>query len=167
MINRLLASAAAALFLVSSASAHAASLTDESIRSAMRDVEAHLLRHGIDVKGYDATREPEVEIVPSRHIYLQGNDGGYVDGRIYLSEALIADCRGLALVHELVHDASVKYRLFPQVPNGDIRDMFEALADLVTADAAQEPYRPGCLPNRNFAIESADLAKLAMATPPS
>ena len=166
MASRLIV-VATVLFSVLLARANAAPISPETIRTAMRDVEVRLSARGVEVKGYDASRLPEVEIVPPTHIYLQGNDGGYVDGRIFLSETVNADCMGLALVHELVHDASVKYRLFPHVGNGEIRDMFEALADLVTADAAQDPYRPGCLPDRDFGIAIADLAKLAMATPPS
>jgi hypothetical protein len=128
----------------------------------MAIVEVLLAEQDIDVSGYAGTTPPAVERVAGSHEYLQGNDGGYVDGRIYLNDEVIADCLRLTLVHELVHDATVKHRLFAAVPNDRIRDIFEALADTVTAAAAVEPYRPGCLPQRPILLGSADLASLAL-----
>jgi len=127
----------------------------------MAGVEALLARHGIEVAGYAATRAPEIESVPSTHAYLQGNDGGYVDGRIYLNEEINEDCIAVVIVHELVHDASVKYRLFAGVPNAEIKSVLEALADTITAAASEDPFRPGCVRSRRLALGAADLAKLA------
>jgi hypothetical protein len=132
-----------------------------AVQQAMAIVETILARHDIDVRGYAQTAPPQVERVDASHQYLQGNDGGYVDGRIYLNAAVIEDCLQLTLVHELVHDVSVKHRLFAEVPNTRIRQVLEALADAVTAVAAEDPYLPGCLPERRFQVSAADLASLA------
>jgi hypothetical protein len=135
------------------------------VKAAMARVEAILLGMGIDAAGYAAGEAPEAELAPAEHLYLQGNDGGYVDGRVYISERSIEACRDLTLVHELVHDTTVKRRLFASVANEDLRAAIEALADAVTMIAAEDPYRPGCLPNRAFAHASAELVKLANAAP--
>jgi hypothetical protein len=157
--------AGAALFAAAlTCSAKAEPLPDIEVRIAMWQVETLLADLGVDVAGYAQTAAPQAEFAPSDHPYLQGNDGGYVDGRIYINGEAIEDCRGLTLVHELVHDATVKYRLFSSVPNEHVRDMFEALADAVTAIAAEEPYLPGCLPRRRFAASGTDL--VALAAPP-
>jgi hypothetical protein len=148
---------------------HAASAAEVDVRSnsdvtlAMARVEALLRQVGIDVIGYAASAPPAVERSPANHPYLQGNDGGYVPGRIYISEDAIEACLDLTLIHELVHDASMKFRLFSAAPNDRIRDLFEALADAVTSAAAEDPYRPGCLPNRRFEVSSLDLPVLARA----
>jgi hypothetical protein len=141
--------------------ANEAPLSDGSVRQAMALVETILARHDIDVRGYAQTSPPQIERVDASHQILQGNDGGYVDGRIYLNDAVIEDCLQLTLVHELVHDASFKHRLFAEVPNARIRNVLEALADAVTAVAAEDPYLPGCLPQRQFQVSAADLASLA------
>lgn len=149
--------------------AHAAQAADvdlrpsADVRHAMARVEALLRQVGIDVSGYAASAPPTVERSPANHPYLQGNDGGYVPGRIYISEDAIEDCLDLTLIHELVHDASTKFRLFAAAPNDRVRDLFEALADAVTSAAAEDPYRPGCLPSRRFDISSLDLPSLATA----
>lgn len=141
--------------------ADVAPVSANTVREAMAVVESLLTQHGIDVRGYARTPPPNVERVDASHQYLQGNDGGYIDGRIYLNDAVIEDCLHLTLVHELVHDVSVKHRLFADVPNAKIRDVLEALADVVTAAAAEDPYLPGCLPNRRILVSAADLASLA------
>ena len=136
-------------------------LYEHNVRAAMASVETLLRNRGIDVSGYREGDAPPVELVPASHPYLQGSDGGYVDGRVYLNGDALASCTDLTLVHELVHDVSVKRRLFGSVGNQEIRSTLEALADEVTADAAQEPYRPGCLPHRRFAYDAGELARLA------
>jgi hypothetical protein len=141
--------------------ARAQSLPGDAVRQAMAIVETQLAKHDIDVKGYAATSPPLVERVSPSHDYLRGNDGGYADGRIYLNEELNEDCVQLTLVHELVHDVTIKHRLFADVPNSRIRQVLEALADVVTAAAAEDPYLPGCLPKRQFLVSAADLASLA------
>ena len=131
------------------------------VRDAMLVVETLLARQDIDISGYARSEPPPVERVPSSHEYLQGNDGGYVEGRIYLNDEVMADCLHLTLVHELVHDATMKHRLFAGVPNSRIREVLEAVADFVTAEAAQDPYLPGCLPKRRISVAAAELASLA------
>ena len=132
------------------------------VREAMIRVEALLLQHGISVQGYSQTGAPVVETVPGTHMYLQGQDGAFVAGRIYISADAISACRSLTLVHEIVHDASMKYRLFAGVPDHNVRDMFEALADTITEAAATDPWRPGCLPHRKSGISRSELASLAL-----
>lgn len=135
------------------------------LRGAMARVEALMAEHGVDVEGYASSAAPVLEFVAPAHPYLQGNDGGYAGGVVYVSDARIEACTDLILIHELVHDATVKHRLFAAVPLRELKDAIEALADAVTAAAAEEPYRPGCLPRRHFAWGTTDLAKLAMAAP--
>ena len=134
-------------------------------RIAMLRVERILNEMGVDVTGYGDSPLPITEMAPPDHPYLQGNDGGYAGGRIYLNEDAIAACTDLTLIHELVHDATVKRRLFATVDNARLRAMVEALADAVTARAAAEPYRPGCLPKRHFEVSTLELAALAVAPP--
>ena len=148
------------LLTIAAPSAKANPLSPVEVRASMVRVEALLADLGIDVPGYAQSDVPAAELAPPDHPYLQGNDGGFADGQIYINDEAIADCRDLTLVHELVHDASVKYRLFPTVPNDLVRDMFEALADAVTAIAAEEPYLPGCLPDRRFRTTPAEMAGL-------
>lgn len=152
---------AAYCLLPLSSIAGAAPVSTDTVREAMVIVEGLLARQDINVGGYAGTAPPAVERVAASHEYLQGNDGGYVDGRIYLNDEAMADCQHLTLIHELVHDATVKHRLFADVPNSKIRDVLEALADVVTATAAEDPYLPGCLPNRPILVSAADLASLA------
>ncbi|MEQ1864030.1 MAG: hypothetical protein ABL996_05195 [Micropepsaceae bacterium] len=162
MVNaRLLAIFVTACLLALQAEAETASVAPGQVREAMAKVEILLARQNIDVRGYAGTEPPIVERVAASHEYLQGNDGGYVDGRIYLNGESMSECEPLTLIHELVHDATVKHRLFADVSNSDIRDVLEALADMVTAAAAEEPYLPGCLPNRHILVSAADLASLA------
>lgn len=144
-------------------SAFAEPLYEHNVRAAMANVETLLRNRGIDVSGYREGDAPPVELVLASHPYLQGSDGGYVDGRVYLNGEAMATCTDLTLVHELVHDVSIKHRLFASVGNQEIRSTLEALADEVTADAAQEPYRPGCLPHRRFVYDGGELARLAQA----
>ena len=134
-------------------------------RIAMLRVERILHEMGVDVTGYGEGPVPQTEMAPPDHPYLQGNDGGYAGGRIYLNEDAIEACTDLTLIHELVHDATVKRRLFATVDNAKLRAMIEALADAVTARAAAEPYRPGCLPKRHFQVSTLELAALAVAPP--
>ena len=141
-------------------SVKADSLSPVEVQISMARVEILLADLGIDVPGYAQSDIPAAELAPPSHPYLQGNDGGFAGGQIYINNEAIAGCRDLTLVHELVHDASVKYRLFPAVPNDLVRDMFEALADAVTAIAAEDPYLPGCLPDRRFRTSPAELAGL-------
>lgn len=143
--------------------AHADDTVD--LRDTMVRVEALMKGQGVDVAGYATTAAPALEFVSAAHPYLQGNDGGYAGGTVYVSDARIEACTDLILIHELVHDATVKHRLFAAVPLRELKDAIEALADAVTAAAAEEPYRPGCLPHRDFAWGTKDLAKLAMAAP--
>jgi len=135
------------------------------LRDAMARVEALMKGQGVDVAGYAASAAPKLEFVNAAHPYLQGNDGGYAGGVVYVSAERIDACTDLILIHELVHDATVKHRLFASVPLGELKGAIEALADAVTAAASQEPYRPGCLPHRRFAWGTEELAKLAMAAP--
>jgi hypothetical protein len=146
--------------------AHAESLVVHDVRLAMTHVETLLVRQGIDVTGYAATQPPQVAIVPPSDPVLRGNDGGYVNGRVYVNAEAAPACGDLVLVHELVHDVTVKHRLFTKVSNAEVRDAVEALADSVTAAAADEPYRPGCLPRRRFGLDAATLAAMAAPTPP-
>ncbi|MCE9520804.1 MAG: hypothetical protein K8S25_00045 [Alphaproteobacteria bacterium] len=132
----------------------------------MTRVEAFMTELGIDVSGYARTREPAVEIVSADHIYLQGNDGAYVDGQVFISEKANADCLALTLVHELAHDATAKYGLFPTIANSELRDAFEYLADTITEAAAQDPYLPGCLPKRHFSFDRAHLVAHAAPRQP-
>jgi hypothetical protein len=145
--------------------AHADPLPEADVRAAMSKVETALAGLGIDVAGYAASAAPQAELAPPAHLYLQGNAGAYVDGRVYINAEDVEGCRDLTLVHELVHDATVKHRLFAAVPNGRLRAVIEALADAVTAAAAEDPYRPGCVTARAIAVSSADLTRLAHATP--
>lgn len=133
------------------------------LRDTMARVEALMKGQGIDVTGYGASTAPALEFVTASHPYLQRNDGGYAGGTVYFSQARIEACTDLILIHELVHDATVKHRLFASVPLGELKDAIEALADAVTEAAAESPYRPGCLPHRHFAWEGPELAQLAMA----
>jgi hypothetical protein len=161
-VNSLEAASVRAVFLFAIAALCANAAQADELRAAMAKVEALLLERGIVVEGYGRTAPPEVSEVDRAHVFLQGNAGAYIDGRIYLSDAQPADCKPVTLIHELVHDATVKYRLFASVPNARVKMMLEALADDVTAAAAQSPYRPGCLPARTHAVPMADLALLAM-----
>lgn len=158
-----LGAAAAVLWWSLIATGAAAPLEPAQVQATMTRVEAFMTELGIDVSGYAQTREPAVEMVSADHIYLQGNDGAYVDGQIFISEEANADCLALTLVHELAHDATAKYRLFPTVANSELRDAFEYLADAITEVAAQDPYLPGCLPKRHFAFDRAYL--VAQAAP--
>ena len=129
----------------------------------MTRVEALLRDEGVNVAGYAQSALPAVEFVNASHPYLQGKDGGYVAGHVYINEDAIEACVALIVLHELVHDATVKHRLFASVPNGEIKATIEALADAITEAAAEEPYRPGCLAHRDFALSQTELASLAMA----
>jgi len=151
------------LGLVQARLAFAEPVDVHNVRAAMASVESLLRNRGIDVSGYQSGDAPPVELVPGSHPNLQGADGGYVDGRVYLNGEALASCTDLTLLHELVHDVSVKRRLFASVGNSEIRPTLEALADQVTADAAQDPYRPGCLPHRRFAYDAEELARMASA----
>jgi hypothetical protein len=133
------------------------------LKGTMARVEALLKGQGIDVAGYAQTEAPALEFVSAAHPYLQGNDGGYASGHVYVSEARVEGCTDLIVIHELVHDATVKHRLFASVPLEHLKAAIEALADSVTEAAAQSPYRPGCLPRRHFAWDTPELAKLALA----
>ena len=149
------------------ATATAAPLPEFEVRTAMRRVETLISQFGIDVTGYAQTEAPQVEWAAPDHPYLQGNDGAYVDGRIYIDNATIVDCTNLTLIHELVHDATAKERLFATVANDQVHDMFEALADAITETAAQDPYLPGCLPRRHFALDRGELVSLATKRNPA
>ena len=150
--------------LAAAACAFAAKAEDPvDIAGAMARVEVLMNAHGIDVAGYAASEAPALEFVDASHPYLQGNDGGYAGGVVYVSDERIEACTGLIVIHELVHDATVKHRLFAAVPLERLKDAIEALADAVTEAAAEDPYRPGCLAHRRFAWEPPELAKLAMA----
>ena len=127
----------------------------------MTQAEELLLRTGVAVVGYSSTDAPRVETVSRSHVMLFGNDGAFVAGHIYLNEDAIRDCQGLNLLHEMVHDATMKFRLFRTVSNAQVREMIEALADQVTAMAAENPYRPRCVTQRHFDISGAELASLA------
>ncbi|NOT39445.1 MAG: hypothetical protein HOP13_03030 [Alphaproteobacteria bacterium] len=135
----------------------------DDLRDTMVRVEALMKGQGVDVAGYATRTPPALEFVNASHPYLQGNDGGYAGGIVYVSNDRIEACTDLILIHELVHDATIKHRLFAAVPLRDLKAAIEALADAVTNAAAENPYRPGCLPHRHFAWESQELAQLAMA----
>jgi hypothetical protein len=156
---------AAVIAVALAAPAQGEQLAATEVKAAMLRVEAALTAIGVDVAGYAAGDVPVAELAHPDHPYLQGNDGGYADGRVYVSTQAIEDCRDLTLVHELVHDATVKHRLFAAVPNARIAETLEALADAVTAVAAEDPYRPGCLPGRAIEISTAELSVLANAAP--
>ena len=158
-----LVSIVAALALVPAAEAEPLPVAE--VKAAMLRVEAALTRMGIDVAGYAESEPPAAELASAEHPYLQGNDGGYADGRVYISTGAIEDCRELTLIHELVHDATVRRRLFAAAPDARVKDLLEALADAVVAASAEEPYRPGCLPRRSFETATAELVQLANAAP--
>ncbi len=141
--------------------AHADELVD--LHTAMARVEALMKGQGVDVSGYAQTPPPTLEFVSASHLYLQGNEGGYAGGHVYVSANAIEACTDLIVIHELVHDATVKHRLFASVPLENLKAAVEALADSVTEAAAQSPYRPGCLPRRQYAWKAPELAKLALA----
>jgi hypothetical protein len=133
------------------------------LAAAMARVEALMKGQGIDVAGYAVSTPPALEFVSPSHPYLQGNEGGYAGGIVYVSDERIEACTDLILIHELVHDATVKHRLFASVPLAQLKNAIEALADAVTSAAAESPYRPGCLPRRHFAWGTAELAQRATA----
>ena len=142
--------------------ASASALDDSQIRSVMLRAETLLRESGIEVPGYAAGTPPQVMVVPSTHVFLQGNDGAWIAGRIYLNEDAAEACQDLTLLHEIVHDATVRHRLFRSVANSEIRDRIEALADEITHAAAQSPWRPRCLPTREFSVPTSELASLAL-----
>ena len=158
---------AAAVLVVAAlaAPASAGELPAADVKAAMLRVEQTLAVLGVDVAGYASGEAPASEFAPADHPYLQGNDAAFADGRVYLNKDAIEDCRELMLIHELVHDVTVKRRLFATVPNARIRDLLEALADAVVEEAAAEPYRPGCITHRSFGVSIAELARLAHAAP--
>jgi hypothetical protein len=135
------------------------------LRALMARVEQLLSAQGISVPGYAQSDAPTLAFVSASHPYLQGSDGGFADARVYVNEDAIEACVDLIVVHELVHDATIKHRLFAAVPNAKVKNALEALADAVTEAAADDPYRPGCLPHRRFAYSGQELARLAMAEP--
>lgn len=137
-------------------------LSEPHIRAVMQQAETLLHSLGIDVRGYASGALPAVAIVEPGNLMLQGNDGAYIGGRIFLNGNAVEACRDLTLLHEIVHDATVRHRLFRTVPNGEVREMIEALADEVTWTAAQSPWRPRCLPTREFSVSTAELASLAL-----
>lgn len=141
---------------------NASELPEPAIRSVMAQAEDLLTRSGVRVVGYKDAAPPTVELVPPDHIFLRGNDGAYVAGRIYLNAKAIEDCQGLNLLHEIVHDVTVRYELFKSVSNAQVRRLIEALADEITEAAAESPYRPGCVTHRHVDISKADLVSLAM-----
>jgi hypothetical protein len=142
--------------------ASASALDDSQVRTMMLRAETLLRESGIEVPGYAAGTPPQVMVVPSTHVFLQGNDGAWIAGRIYLNEDAAEACQDLTLLHEIVHDATVRHRLFRSVANSEIRDMIEALADEITHAAAQSPWRPRCLPIREFSVPTSELASLAL-----
>jgi hypothetical protein len=156
---------AAMTIAVFAAPAQTEELPRAEVKAAMLRVERTLSAMGIEVAGYAAGDAPVSELAAPDHPYLQGNDGGYVDGRVYISTDAIEDCRELTLIHELVHDATVRRRLFATAPDARVKDLLEALADAVVAASAEEPYRPGCLPRRTFETATAELVQLANAAP--
>ena len=133
------------------------------LAATMARVEALMKGQGVGVAGYAQSPPPALEFVNASHPYLQGNDGGYAGGIVYVSADRIEGCTDLILIHELVHDATVKHRLFASVPLSGLKAAVEALADAVTDAAAESPYRPGCLPHRDFAWGRQELAQLATA----
>ncbi|MEQ1754825.1 MAG: hypothetical protein ABL973_11910 [Micropepsaceae bacterium] len=147
--------------LVPMACARADEVPEPVVKAVMAQTEELLLRSGVDVVGYASTQAPRVETVSRSHVMLFGNDGAFVLGHIYLNGDAILDCQKLNLLHEMVHDATLKFRLFRTVSNGDVRTMVEALADQVTEMAAESPYRPGCVTQRHFGISGAELVSLA------
>jgi hypothetical protein len=166
MVRLCVHAAVAAIALLAASCANAGDLLDPlQIRDTMARVETLLHEHGVNVAGYAASAPPTIEFAHPSHAYLQGSDGGFADGRIYVSNEAIEACVDLIVLHELVHDATIKHRLFAAVPNERVKDAIEALADAITAAAAETPYRPGCLPRRHFAWGRTELAKLAMAAP--
>lgn len=158
----LLAAACGLAIAAPATRAEDATLAEPHIRAVMLQAETLLQGFGIDVQGYASSALPAVAIVESGHLMLQGNDGAYVGGRIFLNGNAAEACRDLTLLHEIVHDATVRHRLFRTVPNGEVREMIEALADEVTWAAAQSPWRPRCLPTREFSVSTAELASLAL-----
>jgi hypothetical protein len=142
--------------------ASASALDDAQVRTVMLRAETLLRASGIEVQGYAAGASPQVMIVPASHVFLQGNDGAWIAGRIYINEDAAEACQDLTLLHEIVHDATVRHRLFRSVSNSEIRDMIEALADEITHTAAQSPWRPRCLPTHEFSVPTAELASLAL-----
>jgi hypothetical protein len=142
--------------------ASASALDDSQVRAMMLRAETMLRESGIEVPGYAAGTPPQVMVVSANHVFLQGNDGAWIAGRIYLNEDAAEACQDLTLLHEIVHDATVRHRLFRSVSNSEIRDMIEALADEITHAAAQSPWRPRCLPTREFNVPTAELASLAL-----
>jgi len=156
--------AAIASLGISASTSHAtaSALDDSHVRAVMLRAETLLGASGIEVTGYAAGALPQVMVVPATHVFLQGNDGAWIAGRIYLNEDAAEACQDLTLLHEIVHDATVRHRLFRSVSNSEIRDMIEALADEITHAAAQTPWRPRCLPTREFSVPTAELASLAL-----
>lgn len=140
----------------------ASALDDSQVRTVMLRAETLLRESGIEVPGYAEGASPQIMVVPATHVFLQGNDGAWIAGRIYLNEDTAEACQDLTLLHEIVHDATVRHRLFRSVSNSEIRDMIEALADEITHAAAQSPWRPRCLPTREFSVPTAELASLAL-----
>jgi len=155
------AAAFAALALALSATARADEVPEPVVRAVMDQAEGLLLQAGVNVSGYAHSKAPRVDLVAGSHVLLLGNDGAFMPGRIYLNRDGIEDCQHLNLLHEVVHDATVKYRLFRTVSNGEVRSMMEALADQITVMAAEKPYRPGCVTQRHFGISTAELVSLA------
>ncbi len=147
--------------VIGACAAHADERVD--LPATMARVEALMKGQGVDVSGYAQTPPPTLEFVSASHLYLQGNEGGYAGGHVYVSTDAIEACTDLIVIHELVHDATVKHRLFASVPLENLKAAVEALADSVTEAAAQSPYRPGCLAARHFAWKAPELAKLALA----
>lgn len=165
-VARKMTRAVAALFVIAFASsgpaqAAADDVPEPIVRAVMGQAESLLIQAGVNVSGYAQTKAPRVDLVAGTHALLLGNDGAFMSGRIYLNRDGIYDCQHLSLLHEVVHDATVKYRLFRTVPNGQVRLMMEALADQITETAAEKPYRPGCVTQRHFSISTAELVSLA------
>ena len=148
---------------LAAAVANADPIGEQQVRALMSEAETLLARQGVSVAGYATSASPVIAVVSASHPYLQGRDGGFANARIYVNENAIEACVDLIVLHELVHDATMKHRLFATVPNERVKDAAEALADAVTADAAENQYRPGCLPHRRFVYAAAELAQLAMA----
>jgi len=155
------AAAFAALLFTFTATARAEEVPEPVVRAVMDQAEGLLLKAGVNVSGYGHSKAPRVDLVAGSHMLLLGNDGAFLPGRIYLNRDGIEDCQHLNLLHEVVHDATVKYRLFRTVSNGEVRTMMEALADQITEMAAEKPYRPGCVTQRHFGISTAELVSLA------
>ena len=149
------------LVLSAAATASADQIPEPVVRAVMDQAEILLGEAGVNVSGYAHTSAPRVDMVAASHVLLLGNDGAFLPGRIYLNRDGIDDCQHLNLLHEVVHDATVKYHLFRTVSNMEVRAMMEALADQITEMAAQKPYRPGCVTQRHFDISRAELVSLA------